>query len=183
MIDLATKQTISKVQTDETGNYLITLPVGKDYAFNVNRKGYLFYSDNYSLKNKTADSTYQKNIPLQPIEVNAAIVLRNLFFDTRKWDIKPESEVELEKVVQFMQDNPTVKIMIEGHTDNVGTAADNQKLSNARAINVVNYLLQKGIKSNRLSAKGYGATQPVADNKTEEGRAQNRRTELKVIAK
>lgn len=183
LIDLASKQTISKVQTDETGNYLITLPVGKDYAFNVNRKGYLFYSDNYSLKNKSADSTYQKDIPLQPIEVQAGIVLRNLFFETNKYDIKPESEVELDKVVQFLQDNPTVKIQMEGHTDNVGSATDNQKLSQARAYAVVNYLVTKGIKGSRLVAKGFGATKPVADNKTEAGRAQNRRTELRVLEK
>ena len=171
------------VQTDETGNYLITLPVGKDYAFNVNRKGYLFYSDNYSLKNKAADSTYQKDIPLQPIEIDAAVVLRNLFFETNKYTIQTESEVELNKLVQFLQDNPTVKIQIEGHTDNVGTAADNQKLSEQRARTTVNYLLEKGIMPQRLTAKGFGATKPVADNKTEEGRAQNRRTELKIIAK
>lgn len=183
LIDLETKQTLSRVQTDETGNYLITLPIGKDYAFNVNRKGYLFYSDNYSLKQKSPDSTYEKNIPLQPIEVNAAVILRNIFFDTKKYDLKPESQVELDKVVQLLQDNPTVKIQIEGHTDNVGTAADNQKLSEARARAVVNYLITKGIQGNRLTAKGFGATQPIADNKTDEGRAQNRRTELKITEK
>ena len=183
LIDLGTKQTVSRVQTDETGNYLITLPTGKDYAFNVARKGYLFYSDNYSFKNKTADSTYQKDIPLQPIEAQAAIVLRNLFFETGKYDIESASEVELDKVVQFLQDNPTVKIQIEGHTDNVGSAADNQKLSTARAYAAVNYLVEKGIKGTRLVAKGFGATKPVADNKTEEGRAQNRRTEMRVLEK
>ncbi len=183
LIDLTTKQTISKVQTDETGNYLITLPVGKDYAFNVARQGYLFYSDNYSLKNRPADSIYKKNIPLQPIEVQATIVLRNLFFDTKKYDVKPESEVELDKVVQLLQDNPTVKIQIEGHTDNIGTAVDNQKLSEARAKATINYLIKKGIRAERLIAKGFGASKPIADNKTEEGRSQNRRTELRVMAK
>ncbi|HEV7333201.1 MAG TPA: OmpA family protein [Flavisolibacter sp.] len=183
LIDLASKQTISKVQTDETGNYLITLPVGKDYAFNVARKGYLFFSDNYSLRNKSADSIYQKDIPLQPIEVEAGIVLRNLFFETAKYDIQPESEVELDKVVQFLQDNPTVRIQLEGHTDNVGSEADNQKLSTARAYSTVNYLVRKGIKGTRLVAKGFGASKPIADNKTEEGRAQNRRTELRILEK
>jgi outer membrane protein OmpA-like peptidoglycan-associated protein/tetratricopeptide (TPR) repeat protein len=183
LIDLATKQTISKVQTDETGNYLITLPVGKDYAFNVNRRGYLFYSDNYSLKDKSPDSTYEKNIPLQPIEVNASIVLKNIFFDFNKFDLKPESQVELDKVVQLLQDNPTVKIQIEGHTDNIGKAADNLKLSENRAKAVVNYLVSKNISIARLVAKGFGATKPIADNATEEGRAQNRRTELKVVAR
>jgi len=183
LIDLATQQTISKVQTDETGNYLITLPTGKDYAFNVNRRGYLFYSDNYSLKNKAPDSTYEKNIPLQPIEANASVVLRNIFFDINKYELKPESQVELDKVVQLLQDNPTVKVQLEGHTDNVGSAADNLKLSENRAKAAVAYISSKGIDPKRLVSKGFGATRPIADNQTEEGRAQNRRTELKVISR
>ena len=180
LIDLATRQTISRVQTDEHGNYLITLPVGKEYAFNVNRKGYLFYSDNFSLIRNAPDSIYEKNIPLQPIEANAAIVLNNIFFDVNKYELKPESQVELEKVIQLLQDNPTIKIQISGHTDNVGKPATNLTLSNNRARAVVNYLISKGITSQRLSYKGYGETQPVADNKTEDGKAKNRRTELKV---
>ncbi|HEY0355303.1 MAG TPA: OmpA family protein [Flavisolibacter sp.] len=183
LIDLATRQPLSRVQTDETGNYLITLPVGKDYAFNVNRKGYLFYSDNYSLKDKSPDSTYVKNIPLQPIEINAAIVLRNIFFDFNKFELREESQVELDKLVQLMQDNPTVKIQVEGHTDNIGNVNDNLKLSENRAKSVVTYLVSKGIAATRLSAKGFGATKPIADNSTEEGRAQNRRTEVKVVGK
>ena len=182
LIDLTTKQTISKVQTDERGNYLITLPVGKDYAFNVNRKGYLFYSDNFFLSNRSPDSTYEKNIPLQPIEANASVVLKNVFFDVNKFDLKLESEAELDKLVQLMNDNPTVKIQIGGHTDNVGKPADNLVLSNNRAKAVVTYLVSKNISAQRLTAKGFGETQPVADNKTEEGRAMNRRTEMKVIS-
>ncbi|MCW3118484.1 MAG: flagellar motor protein MotB [Chitinophagaceae bacterium] len=181
LIDLATKQTISKVQTDEHGNYLITLPGGKDYAFNVNRKGYLFYSDNFSLSQKTPDSIYEKNIPLQPLEANAVIVLNNIFFDVNKFELKPESQVELEKVIQLLRDNPTLKIEISGHTDNVGKPAANLALSNNRSKSVVNYLITNGISSQRLSFKGFGETQPVADNKTEEGKAKNRRTELKII--
>jgi outer membrane protein OmpA-like peptidoglycan-associated protein len=183
LIDLETKQTLSKVQTDETGNYLITLPMGKDYAFNVNRRGYLFYSDNYSLKNKAADSTYEKNIPLQPIEANASIVLKNIFFDFNKYELKPESQIELDKVVQLLQDNPTLKIQIEGHTDNIGNATDNLKLSENRAKATITYIRSKGIDPKRLTSKGFGATKPIADNKVEEGRAQNRRTELKVISR
>ncbi|HEU4471323.1 MAG TPA: OmpA family protein, partial [Flavisolibacter sp.] len=179
----ASGRTLSRVQTDETGNYLITLPVGKDYAFNVNRRGYLFYSDNFSLRDKSPDSTYEKNIGLQPIEVNAGAVLRNIFFDVNQFTLRPESQVELDKLVQLLRDNPTVKVQLEGHTDNVGSAADNLKLSENRAKSVVAYLASKGIAADRLLAKGFGATKPVADNKTEEGRAQNRRTELRVISK
>jgi outer membrane protein OmpA-like peptidoglycan-associated protein len=181
LIDLETRKPISKVQTDETGNYLITLPVGKDYAFNVNRKGYLFYSDNYSLKGKTSDSTYEKNIPLQPIEANAAIVLRNIFFDFAQFELKPESHPELDKLVQLMQDNPSIRIQVEGHTDSIGKAGDNLKLSENRAKSVVQYLTSKGIAASRLLPKGFGAARPLASNETEEGRALNRRTEVRVM--
>ncbi len=180
LIDLASKEPLSKVQTDEKGNYLITLPVGKDYAFNVNRKGYLFYSDNFFLSQHATDSTYEKNIPLQPIEMNAAVVLNNIFFDVNKFDLKAESQAELDKLVLLLTENPSLKIEIGGHTDNVGKPADNLTLSNNRANAVVNYLTSKGITPQRLSAKGYGETKPVADNKTDAGRALNRRTEMKV---
>jgi outer membrane protein OmpA-like peptidoglycan-associated protein/tetratricopeptide (TPR) repeat protein len=183
LINFSTAQTISKVQTDETGNYLITLPVGNDYAFNVNRKGYLFYSENFFLKASSTDTTYTIDIPLTPIEVNASIVLKNIFFDVNKAEVKPESMIELDKVVQLLKENPTLKIEIEGHTDNVGKPADNLTLSNNRAKAVINYFLYKGVTANRLTSKGFGETRPLAENTTETGRAKNRRTELKVIAK
>jgi outer membrane protein OmpA-like peptidoglycan-associated protein/tetratricopeptide (TPR) repeat protein len=183
LIDLATKEPVSKIQTDEDGKYLVTLPVGKDYAFNVNRKGYLFYSDNFLLSQNPPDSSYEKNIPLQPLEINAMIVLNNVFFDVNKYELKPSSQVELDKIVQLLKDNPTVKIEISGHTDNVGKPADNLLLSNNRAKATINYLASRGIAVQRLVAKGYGETKPTADNKTEEGRGKNRRTEMKVIGK
>ena len=180
LTELSSGEIITRVLTDDTGHYFITLPVGKDYAFNVNRKGYLFYSDNFLMSGRSPDSTYEKPIALQPIEVNASIVLKNIFFDVNKFDLKPASQAELDKVVQLMTENPTLRIEISGHTDNTGRLADNLLLSNNRARAVVDYLLGKNIAAARLTAKGYGATKPVADNKTEEGKAQNRRTEMKV---
>ena len=182
LIELSTKQVISKVQTDETGNYFITLPVGKDYAFNVNRKGYLFYSDNFLMSKLSPDSTYQKDILLQPIETNASIVLNNIFFDVNKFELKTDSQVELDKLVQLLTENPNLKIEISGHTDNAGKPADNLLLSNNRAKAVVTFLVSKNIAAQRLSSKGYGETKPIADNKTEAGKALNRRTEMKVIS-
>lgn len=179
LTDLKTNHLISKIQTDEDGNYLVTLPVGKDYAFNVNRRGYLFYSDNFSLT-KNTDSVFIVNIPLQPIEKGASIVLKNIFFETGKFELQNESKSELDKLVALLNDNPNLKIQIDGHTDNVGQQKDNLALSNNRAKSVVGYLLSKGINQQRLSYKGFGATKPVADNNTEAGRAQNRRTELSV---
>ncbi len=182
LTDLNTRDVISRVQTDATGNYLVTLPVGKDYAFNVKRKGYLFFSENFPLSQKTPDSTYNIDIPLQPIEADAIVVLKNIFFDLGKFDLKPESTIELDNIFQLLKENPTLKIQISGHTDNIGKATDNMTLSNNRAQAVVKYLVSKGIEPARLTFKGFGATKPVADNATEEGKARNRRTELQVIS-
>jgi len=180
--DVKTGNRISKIQTDEEGNYLVTLPVGKDYAFNVNRKNYLFYSDNFSLLKNTTDSLFIVNIPLQPIEKGATIVLKNIFFETGKFDLQNESKTELDKLVSLLNDNPNVKIQIDGHTDNVGQEKDNQLLSANRAKSVVGYLLGKGINTQRLTYKGFGSANPVADNTSEKGKALNRRTELSVIS-
>jgi outer membrane protein OmpA-like peptidoglycan-associated protein/tetratricopeptide (TPR) repeat protein len=181
LTDLSTKQMINQVQTNANGNYFITLPVGKDYAFTINQKGYLFYSDNFLMAGRSPDSTYEKNIALQPLELNASIVLKNIFFDVNKFSLKPESQVELDKLVQLLIDNPGIKIEISGHTDNVGKPTDNLTLSNNRAKAVVNYLTGKKIAAARLLAKGFGSGKPIADNKTDAGRALNRRTEVKVI--
>lgn len=182
LTDLTSRLTISRLQTDEQGNYLLTLPVGKDYAFNVNKKGYLFYSDKFLLTNGAPDSIYEKNIALQPIEMNATMVLNNIYFPVNKFDLEPSSQVELDKIVQFLNENPAVKILISGHTDNAGKPADNLTLSNNRAKTVVSYLINKRIHPERLTYKGFGETKPLATNKTEVGRAQNRRTELKIVA-
>jgi outer membrane protein OmpA-like peptidoglycan-associated protein len=182
LTDVSTRMIVSKLQTDEDGNYLITLPEGKDYAFNVHRKGYLFYSENYNMSGASPDSVFTADIPLEPIEANAKIILKNVFFDTKKTDLKPESITELDNVVRLMNENPNIKILISGYTDNVGSPADNLKLSTGRAVSVVNYLLSKGVNNSRLSFKGFGEANPVADNDTEEGRALNRRTELSVVS-
>jgi len=182
LTDVNTRATVSKLQTDEEGNYLITLPEGKDYAFNVHRKGYLFYSENYNMSGASPDSVFTADIALEPIETNAKIILKNVFFDTKKTDLRPESITELDNVVRLMNENPNMKILISGYTDNVGNPADNLKLSTGRAVSVVNYLLGKGVNNSRLSFKGFGEANPVADNDTEEGRALNRRTELSVVS-
>ena len=173
---------ISKIQTDEDGNYLVTLPVGKDYAFNVNRKGYLFYSDNFSLAKNNPDSVFIVNIPLQPIEKGATIVLKNIFFETGKFELQNESKSELNKLVTLLNDNPNLKIQIDGHTDNVGQEKDNLLLSTNRAKAVVGYLLNKSINVQRLTYKGFGSSKAVANNATEQGKALNRRTALSIIS-
>lgn len=176
----SSQQVLNDVQTDETGFYFITLPVGKNYTFTVNRKGYMFYSDVFNLADKPSDSVYEKNISLEPVALNATVRLKNIQFDTKSFQLAPVSMIELNKLVQLMNDNPSMKIQINGYTDNVGSDADNLKLSQARSQSVADYLISKGIDAKRLSAKGFGETQPIADNTTEAGRAANRRTEFIV---
>ncbi len=179
--DDSTQQLITKLQTDETGFYFITLPVGKNYTFTVNRKGYLFYSDVFALQNKLPDSTYKKDIPLQPLQLNASAAMKNIRFETNSFKLEPVSLIELNKLLQLMNDNIQIQILISGHTDNIGNDADNLKLSSNRAKAVVDYLVSKGIDAKRLTSKGFGASKPVAENTTEEGRAQNRRTEFTIM--
>lgn len=181
LTDLATGEIVSRIQTDLESNFLITLPVGKDYAFSVNRKGYLFFSESFMLSQNPPDSVYNIEIALQPLSVNASIVLNNIFFDLNKYELKPESSIELDNVVQLMKENPEIKVMISGHTDSTGREEENRQLSARRAQSVVNYLVQKGIQANRLKYEGMGSSKPIAPNSTEAGRAKNRRTELKVI--
>lgn len=181
LFEVNSSRMVSRLQTDENGHYLITLPVGKDYVLNVNRKNYLFYSDHFSLPSNQVDTSFYVDIPLQPIETGASIVLKNIFFDSKKWELKPGSQTELNKVVQLLNDNPALKIEITGHTDNIGNPADNLILSENRAKSVVKYLIANGIAPGRLMSKGYGETRPIAPNNSEENRAQNRRTELKVL--
>lgn len=182
LVDLSSGNRVHLVHTDQAGEYLVTLPIGKDYAFNVNRKGYLFYSDQFLFAGREPDSTYNLDIALSPIEANASIVLKNIFFDVNQYELKQTSQVELDRLVALLQENPQLRIEISGHTDNVGKPADNLTLSVNRAKSVVQYLVSKGIAANRLIPKGYGEAKPVADNNTEEGRARNRRTEMKVIS-
>lgn len=182
VIDLKTGNNIATVNTDTNGVYLAPLPVGGDYAVHVGKPGYLFYSDNFSLKTHHSDTPFEKNIPLQALSLNASVVLNNIFFDSNKYDLKPESRVELDRLVALLTDNPSMKIQIAGYTDNVGSDQANLVLSGNRAAAVVKYLTGKGVAAERLTSKGYGEADPVASNDTEEGRAQNRRTVFKVIS-
>lgn len=99
-------------------------------------------------------------------------------FETAKADIKPESQYIIDQVVELLNDDETLNVSIEGHTDNVGSAASNKTLSENRAKSVMNAIIAKGIDKSRLSAKGWGQEKPIADNKTEDGRAKNRRVEI-----
>jgi len=167
----------------EQGDFLATITSGKNYGLNVSKDGYLFYSANFSLIGHEAKDPYILSIELSPIEIGNKVVLNNIFFDTNKFDIKPDSKAELQKLLDFLTLNPTIHIEISGHTDDVGNDQANQTLSENRAKAVYQYLIASSIDPQRLIYKGYGQTQPIVPNTSDENRSRNRRTEFKIIAK
>jgi outer membrane protein OmpA-like peptidoglycan-associated protein len=184
LIDNTSGLTIATFRSNATsGKYLVSLPSGTNYGIVARQEGYLFHSENFNLPAGASYAEVVKDIPLKRLEVGATIVLRNIFFDTGKAALRPESTAELKRLQKLLVETPNLKLEMAGHTDNVGEAGRNQELSRRRAQAVVNYLTQHGIVASRLTAAGYGEARPVAPNKTRAGRQLNRRTEFKVTAK
>jgi len=177
-------EVVSSFQSNsKTGKYLVSLPSGRNYGIAVTLEGYLFYSENVDLPESKAYQEIEKDIALNKFEVGQKIVLRNIFYDFDKSTLRNQSISELERFVKVLEVNGSMRIEISSHTDNVGSQAYNEKLSTARALSVVEYLLKKGIKKDRIEFKGYSFTQPIAPNDTDQGRQLNRRTEFKILSK
>jgi outer membrane protein OmpA-like peptidoglycan-associated protein/Tol biopolymer transport system component len=184
LTDIEQNKLLAVFTSDSTdGKYILSLPSGANYGVSVKKEGYLFYSENFNVAEETESQTINQIIALNKIEVNQIIILKNIFFDVNKTTLKPESAMEIENAYKLLAENPTIEIEISGHTDNTGGAATNRKLSEGRAAAVVNALKDKGIDPSRMKSVGYGPDRPIASNKTEAGRSQNRRTEFKVIKK
>jgi len=167
---------------ENEGEFLFCLPSGHNYGLNISKEGYLFHSENFNLLEVNSRLEPLKLIiPLDPIEKGKTTILKNIFFATDSFRLKPESYRELTDIVDFMKKNTLLKIEIGGHTDNQGSESYNAILSGKRADAVVTYLVEKGVSSSRLKSKGYGFSVPVAENSTEKGRALNRRTEFKIL--
>jgi len=183
LIDLETGKTVIESNSDKTtGEFLVCIPTNSEYALNISKDGYLFYSENFKLKGNSSETDpFLKDIPLQIINNDEIVILKNIFFDTDKYDLKKESTVELNNLIKLLEENPSMKIEIRGHTDNQGSKQHNQILSVNRAKSVYTYLVENGISSERLSYIGFGMDKPIDTNDTEEGRANNRRTEFKVV--
>ncbi len=182
LTNLKTNQVVNHITMDENeGEFLVCLPVGKDYGLNISRKGYLFASENIPLE-KIFTNTNPKTatIRLQPVVVGAITTLHNIFFETNSWQLKVESQVQLDEMARFMIQNPEVTMEIVGHTDRVGSEAYNLELSRKRAESVAAELLNRKIERTRLLTRGAGFSEPIGDNLTEEGRGANRRTEFVV---
>ncbi len=185
LIDLENPKSMIKGESCwEKGEFLMCLPLGKEYAFIVSKEGYLFYSDNFQLKEKKEIiDPFILEIKMKKIQVGRAVVLRNVFFNTGSFELLPESKIELQKLTEFLILNKTLIIELKGHTDNIGSEQMNQTLSESRAKEVYKYLVNNGIGDNRMKFRGYGLSRPVSSNDTAEGRALNRRTEFIIIKK
>ncbi|MDP1747484.1 MAG: OmpA family protein, partial [Bacteroidota bacterium] len=171
----------------KTGEYLFILPPGKNYNVTYEAEGYLFHSENMDVLIKTNYYVIRKAIQLKPLVVGAKVVLKNIFFDFDKATLRPISNVELGKLYKLLNGNKGMVVEISGHTDEKGEVNYNIKLSEERAQSVVAYLIEKGINKNQMIAKGYGESNPIADNFNSDGIENtenmqlNRRVELKII--
>lgn len=180
--NLETGKEIGSARTSPgTGAYKITLPAGENYGYRAEAPGYIPISENLDLKQAGEYQELTRDLTLVPIEKGEVVRMNNIFFETAKADLRPESFAELDRVVTLLKNNPNMEILIGGHTDNVGTAATNAQLSGARAVAVQNFLLSKGIEQKRLKTKGFGDSKPVASNDTDQGKQQNRRVEFTIL--
>ncbi len=164
-----------------TGEYKIALPVGKKYGFSASSEGFYSINENIDLTSNITEKEIKKDIMMVPIIIGESIKINNIFFEFGKFELLPESFPELNRLLKLMQEKPTLKIRIEGHTDNVGSDKANNELSQNRANSVSQYLIDRGVDANRIKVVGYGKSKPIADNRTEEGRQINRRVEFVVV--
>ena len=183
LVNNETNQVITKINANPTtGEFEIVIPHGGNYGVATERAGYLFNSINFNLPQFAEYQEIDTHIIMVKAEIGSKVVLKNIFFDVGKADLKTESIAEVENIRELLIANTSLKVQINGHTDNSGNASSNKALSLKRASAVVNYLSQKGIAASRLSAKGYGSERPIVSNDDEEGgRAINRRTEIEII--
>lgn len=192
LIDLKTGKEVVISEADKiTGEFMVSLPINREYALNVTYPGYSFFSKNFNMTVTENQEAVHMDIPMVPITNDAPVLLANVFFDLGKSTLRPESSVELDKLVEFLLKNPTVKIELGGHTDTRGDDKENLKLSNDRAKAVYNYVINKGINAQRLSYKGYGESKPIisdadiakmsSEKEKEAAHQSNRRTEYKIV--
>ncbi|GAB3195237.1 outer membrane protein OmpA-like peptidoglycan-associated protein/Tfp pilus assembly protein PilF [Pontibacter aydingkolensis] len=182
LYDVQTDSLLQQVSSDKvSGEYTAVITEGKQYALYVSAPGYLMNSVSFDYTSPKNLAPVELDVYLEPIKAGAAMVLNNLFFDTGKYALEKESKTELNKLIRFMQLNNTVKIQIEGHTDDVGADKDNQVLSEKRAKSVAEYIINNGISKERIRSKGYGETKPVKQNTSEDNRKLNRRIEMRVL--
>lgn len=174
--DLKSNKKIASFNSDdETGEYYVVLIPGRTYSITSTRPGYLFYSERFEIPANEKGREIRKDI-----ELSKNVTRLLVFFDFDKSELKDESIPELERIADFLRDRASVAVLLEGHTDDVGDADYNMKLSRDRAASVKKWLSDHGIEASRIETKGYGESQPLVRETTEEARATNRRVEMKI---
>lgn len=192
LIDIETGEQVVISEADKiTGQFMVSLPVNRAYALNVSYPGYLFFSQNFNMTLPDNQDAFYMDVPMVAIDSDTPVPLKNVFFDLSAATLRPESHIELNKLVEFLKKNPGVKIELGGHTDTRGDAKANLTLSQERANSVVAYLASKGIAPERMTAKGYGEEQPIysdaeidkmaTEKEKEAAHQENRRTEYRII--
>ncbi|MGB3948395.1 MAG: PorP/SprF family type IX secretion system membrane protein, partial [Bacteroidia bacterium] len=181
VVNKSNNQVVARPITGSDGTVRVAVPPGKTYDVVFNKSGYLYKPMNVTVPETPGFEWSLKDVTLQKLEVGKKVVLNNILFDLNRATLKSESYAELEQTVKLIKDIPSLEMEVSGHTDNVGSASANKQLSEQRAKAVMDYLVSKGCDQNRLTYKGYGASQPIADNASENGRKINRRTEFKVL--
>jgi len=192
LVDLKTGKEVIYSEADKvSGEFMVSLPVNHEYALNVTYPGYSFFSKNFNMTNPEGLEAIHMDVPMVPLTSDIPVILANVFFDLTKASLRQESYVELDKLLDFMTKNPSMKIEISGHTDTRGDDKENMKLSSERAKAVYEYLISKGIASDRLSHKGYGESKPMisdaeisklaTEKEREAAHQSNRRTEYRVV--
>lgn len=182
--DLTSNQRVGEATSSPVdGAYRVALGKGRLFGVHAEASGYYPLSEQFDARNLDSYAEVVRDLLLTPIKVNTSIRLNNVFFDQGKYDVRSESFAELDRLSDFLKSNTTTEIELGGHTDNIGSDNDNKLLSQNRVNAVMAYLVTQGIAQNRLTAKGFGESKPVATNDTEEGRQQNRRVEFTILKK
>lgn len=183
LVDNASGKVLYSVESDaKTGEYLITLPEGNRYGLTVSAQGYLFQSRYFDFADAQSTGSVEQDFDLEALKKGAKTVLNNVFFASGSADLLPESQAELTRAATLFKTNPKLRVEIGGHTDSVGTDVANQALSRRRAEGVRSFLIGIGVPAANLQAIGFGESRPAAANRSEQGRALNRRIEFTIQA-
>jgi outer membrane protein OmpA-like peptidoglycan-associated protein len=177
--DIQSNEVLSSFESDGVdGNYVVVLQPGRSYVITAEAPDYLFYSDRFDVPADSKNNSVRKDIAM-----TRDIVRLLVYFDFDKATLQPASTVDLNRAVDWLKANPSVKVELAGHTDNVGPKDYNRKLSQDRAQSVMDYLVSKGVSPQRIAASGFGMDEPITTNETEDGRAMNRRVEFRVVSR